>query len=116
MQIFTSIFLSALLLTLVTRVWLSTRHIHHILAHRDTVPDNFASEITLESHQKAADYTCAKTRLGYVNMMLGTALVLVLTVGGGLNVLSEFWAIRLTDPLIHGMALILSTVFLMSLV
>ena len=115
MQIFTSIFLSALLLTLVTRVWLSTRHIHHILAHRDRVPDNFASEITLESHQKAADYTCAKTRLGYVNMMLGTALVLILTVGGGLNVLSEFWAIRLTDPLIHGMALILSTVFLMSL-
>jgi STE24 endopeptidase len=115
MQIFTTIFLSALLLTLVTRVWLSTRHIHHILAHRGTVPDNFASEITLESHQKAADYTCAKTRLGYVNMMLGTALVLVLTVGGGLNVLSEFWAIRLTDPLVHGMALILSTVFLMSL-
>ena len=115
MQIFTSIFLSALLLTLVTRVWLSTRHIHHILAHRDRVPDNFASEITLESHQKAADYTCAKTRLGYVNMMLGTALVLILTVGGGLNVLSEFWAIRLTDPLVHGMALILSTVFLMSL-
>lgn len=115
MQIFTSIFLSALLLTLVTRVWLSTRHIHHILAHRDRVPDNFASEITLESHQKAADYTCAKTRLGYVNMMLGTALVLILTVGGGLNVLSEFWAIRLTDPLIHGMALILSTVFLMGL-
>lgn len=115
MQIFTSIFLSALLLTLVTRVWLSTRHIRHVLAHRDRVPDNFASEITLESHQKAADYTCAKTRLGYVNMMLGTALVLVLTVGGGLNVLSEFWTIRLNDPLVHGMALILSTVFLMSL-
>jgi len=115
MHIFTGVFLSALLLTLLARVWLSTRHIHHVLAHRDSVPDNFVSEITLESHQKAADYTCAKTRLGYVNMMLGTALVLGLTLGGGLNVLSEFWATRLEDPLVHGMALILSTVFLMSL-
>lgn len=115
MQIFTTVFLGALLLTLAARILLSARHIQHVLAHRDRVPDNFASEITLESHQKAADYTCAKTRLGYVDMVLGTALVLLLTLGGGLNALSDFWGAWLKDPLFHGMALIISTVLLMSL-
>jgi STE24 endopeptidase len=115
MQIFTAVFLGALLLTLIARIWLFARHVQHVLAHRDRVPDNFASEITLESHQKAADYTCAKTRLAYVDMVLGAALVLLLTLGGGLNVLSDFWGAWLKDPLFHGMALILSTVLLMSL-
>lgn len=115
MQIFTAVFLGALLLTLIARMWLSSRHIRHVLAHRDKVPDNFASEITLESHRKAADYTCVKTRLGYASMLLGTALILILTLGGGLNLLSELLGGWLKAPLLHGAALILVTVFLISL-
>ncbi len=115
MHIFTAVFLGALSLTLVTRIWLSARHIRHVLAHRDRVPDNFASQITLEAHQKAADYTCAKTRLGYVNIMIETAFVLLLTLGGGLNALSVFWSAWLKDPLVNGVVIILSVAFLMSL-
>ncbi|HEX8874447.1 MAG TPA: M48 family metallopeptidase [Nitrosospira sp.] len=115
MQIFTAIFLTALALTFMTRMWLSARHIRHVLAHRGSVPENFSSQITLESHQKAADYTCAKTRLGYVNTMLETALVLILTLGGGIDALSAFWSTWSSDPLVHGVALILGTVLLMSL-
>jgi STE24 endopeptidase len=114
MQTFTTLFLAALTLTFLARIWLATRHIHHVLAHRHRVPDDFSSRITLESHQKAADYTCAKTRLGYISITLDTLLLLALTLGGGLNALADFWSNWFSNPLIHGMALIVSAVLLMS--
>ena len=114
MQTFTILFLVALTLTFLARIWLATRHIHHVLAHRDRVPDDFSARITLESHQKAADYTCAKSRLGYVSITLDTLFLLILTLGGGLNALADFWSNWFNDPLMHGVALIVSTVLLMS--
>lgn len=114
MQTFTAVFLIALLLTFCVRMWLATRHIHHVLAHRDRVPDNFSGQISLEAHQKAADYTCAKTRLGYVSISLETLLLLIFTLGGGLSILVSFWSNLLSDPIASGMALIISTILLMS--
>lgn len=114
MQTFTILFLCALTLTFLARIWLATRHIHHVLAHRDHVPDDFSSRITLASHQKAADYTCAKTRLGYISITLDTLLLLILTLGGGLNALADFWSNWFNNPLIHGIALIVSAMLLMS--
>ncbi|MDN5836447.1 MAG: M48 family metallopeptidase [Nitrosospira sp.] len=113
MQTFTTVFLVALLITFCARMWLATRHIHHVLAHRDRVPDDFSSRIDLEAHQKAADYTCAKTRLGYAGITLETTLLLIFTLGGGLHALAVFWSDWLTDPLAHGMALIISAMLLM---
>ena len=114
MQTFTAVFLIALLLTFCVRMWLATRHIHHVLAHRDSVPDNFSAQISLEAHRKAADYTCAKTRLGYVSISLETLLLLIFTLGGGLSILVPFWSNLLSDPIASGMALIISTILLMS--
>lgn len=116
MQIFTVIFLFTLTSVVLIRVWLATRHIHHIQTHRNSVPENFSSQINLDSHQKAADYTCAKTRLNYANIFLETVLLLVLTLGGGLNALNVFWSNWFSDPLSHGMVLILGTVLLLGLV
>lgn len=116
MQPFTAIFFAALILTLGTRMWLATRHIRHVQSHRDRVPTEFSSQITLEAHQKAADYTCAKTRLGYVSMFLEVIVLMILTLGGGLNVLAGLWSSWFSDPITHGAALILSTVLLMSAV
>src|SRR6185437_2587148 len=116
MQTFTTVFLAALSLTFVTRMWLAARHVRHVLAHRDSVPESFSSQITLEAHQKAADYTCAKTGLRYVSTLIETALVLILTLGGGIDALSAAWETWLSNPLVHGAALILSTLMLMSLV
>lgn len=116
MQTFTFIFLFAVLLTALTRFWLANRHIRHIRAHRNKVPDNFVTQIDLDSHQKAADYTCAKTRSGYPDILLQTTLLLAFTLGGGLNLLANFWSDWFSDPLIHGIALIFSTFMLMSIV
>ena len=116
MHTFTLIFLIALLLTTVTQIWLSARHIRHVRAHQHKVPEEFASQISLTDHQKAADYTCAKPRVGYPSILLHVVLLLAFTLGGGLNLLSEFWSAWLSDPLAHGMALIISTFFIMSVV
>ena len=99
-----------------TRVWLATRHIRYVHKHRNSVPENFSSQVNLDSHQKAADYTCAKTRLNYANICLDTALLLILTLGGGLNALNLFWSNWLSDPLLQGMIFILGTILLMGLV
>jgi len=116
MQIFTVIFLFTLMCVVSIRVWLATRHIRYVHTHRNSVPENFSSQVNLDSHQKAADYTCAKTRLNYVNILLDTVLLLILTLGGGLNALNAFWSNWFGDPLSHGMILILGTVLLMGLV
>lgn len=114
MHIFTIVFLTFLIVTFLTKVWLASRHIRHVLAHRDRVPEAFSSRITLQSHQKAADYTHAKTRFRYISLSLETGVLLILTLGGGLNALAGFWSQWLTDPLMHGLALIISTIVLMS--
>ncbi|MBA4141692.1 MAG: M48 family metallopeptidase [Nitrosospira sp.] len=115
MHTFTAVFLVALVLTFVTRVWLATRHIRHVLAHRNRVPENFSSQIKLEAHQKAADYTCAKTGLGYFSISLETGLLLIFTLGGALTALAAFWANWLNSPIVHGAALIISVVVLMGI-
>ncbi len=109
MQTFTLVFLIALLLTTLTQVWLAARHIRYVRAHQDKVPEKFSGQINLADHQKAADYTCAKTRAGYAGILLQVVILLIFTLGGGLSALSNFWVGWLSDPLAHGIALIIST-------
>ncbi|MCH9639119.1 MAG: M48 family metallopeptidase [Betaproteobacteria bacterium] len=115
MQTFTVIFLAALVLTTLTQVWLALRHTRHIRAHQNKVPDDFSSQISLADHQKAAHYTCAKTHAEYPGIFLQAVLLLIFTLGGGLTALSGFWAGWFSDPLAHGMVLIISTFMLMSI-
>src|SRR5258708_33777472 len=91
MHWFTAVFLAALALTTVVRLWLSRRHIRYVLANRNALPAEFSASISLAAHQKAADYTAAKTRLGMLETLAGAALLLGLTLGGGLQFLSEAW-------------------------
>ena len=105
----TWIFLAALAAATATRLWLALRQIRHVSAHRAAVPQTFAEAIPLASHQKAADYTVAKARLGLVSLFVGTLLVLGLTLGGGIQLLSDAWG-PLVAPgsLAHGTALLVS--------
>jgi STE24 endopeptidase len=116
MPVFTSLFLLAVTLTFLVRIWLARRHISHVSAHRNRVPDGFSSQISLESHQKAADYTCTKTRLEYFSVCLETAVLLILTLGGGLNALAGFWMGWSSHSILNGVMLIASTVLLMTAV
>src|ERR1700716_1319154 len=88
---FTAVFLVALGLTTLVRLWLSQRHIRYVLANRNAVPAEFSASIPFAAHQKAADYTAAKTRLGVLETLAAAALLLGFTLGGGLQFLSDAW-------------------------
>ena len=87
--LFTFAFAVALAAGLVVKLWLATRQVRHVARHRDAVPAAFAQAITLAAHQKAADYTVAKTRFGLLEMAWGTAVLLGWTLLGGLDLLNR---------------------------
>ena len=76
---FAMLFVLALALSTATRLWLAARQVRHVRAHRAAVPASFADTISLASHQKAADYTVAKTRLGMLDVLLSALIALALT-------------------------------------
>ena len=104
---FTALFLAALALSTLIRLWLAQRQIAHVLTRREHVPTEFADRIALESHRKAADYTIAKTRFGFVALTVELIVLLVLTFGGGIDFLAGFWQASLSG-LFAGLALIFS--------
>jgi len=90
------------------RFWLASRHIRHVHRHREALPPQFAEKITLASHQKAADYTIAKTRLGLVDLVTGTVLLLALTLFGGLQYLSSHLIPVLGTGMLYQLGLLVS--------
>ena len=108
---FTLFFLLAFALTLAARLWLKLRHIRFIAAHRNAVPADFATRIPLAAHQKAADYTVDRNKTVIFTTILDASLLLILTLGGGLAWLHDFWAARL-DGLAYGLAMIFSLMLL----
>jgi len=113
----TWLFLAALAAATATRLWLARRQMRHVRAHRDAVPAMFAEAIPLAAHQKAADYTVAKAKLGIIDVVIGAALLLALTLGGVIQWLSAAWASAFeTGSVLHGTALLLSILLVQALV
>ncbi|HEY8096828.1 MAG TPA: M48 family metallopeptidase [Methylobacter sp.] len=116
MNSFTIVFLIALTLSFSVQFWLSKRHAGYVAKHRDAVPEAFKNTVSLEAHQKAADYTLAKSRLGDIDSIIGVILLLVMTLGGGINLAFEFWASSIENPLIAGLAAVASIFLVMTLI
>ncbi|TSA21379.1 MAG: M48 family peptidase [Betaproteobacteria bacterium] len=93
---------------LALRYGLATRQMRHVTRHRAAVPTAFANDITLDTHQKAADYTLAKTRLARLQLFAEASLLLTLTLMGGLQWLYDQGAPITTDALWQGAGLLLS--------
>lgn len=85
---FSILFVTFFILTLLLRYWLAARQLRHVKAHRDAVPAEFAARIPLAAHQKAADYTAAKTSFGLAATLFSGAVLLGFTLLGGLQWLS----------------------------
>lgn len=87
--VLTFAFALALVAGLIVKFWLATRQVRHVARHRDAVPPAFEQAITLAAHQKAADYTVAKTRFGLLEMTWGASVLLGWTLLGGLDLLNK---------------------------
>ncbi len=110
-------FVTLLALTTGIRIWLGNRHITHVQSHRSEVPPAFSGSISLEAHQKAADYSNAKTKLVITEAVAQAILLALLTVGGGLQLIDEIWRNLLpANEIARGALVICSAMIVSSLI
>jgi STE24 endopeptidase len=84
------IFVTLVATNLGIKLWLTLRQARNVHRHQKQVPHAFKDVISLEAHQKAAAYTCAKIHLAQWSLLLDTSWLLILTLGGGINLLYSF--------------------------
>ncbi|HZF17696.1 MAG TPA: M48 family metallopeptidase [Steroidobacteraceae bacterium] len=99
-------FVALLALVTVTRLWLLGRQRSAVGRARDRVPAEFADDVPLAAHQKAADYTRAKIGIGGVETILEAGVALFITVGGGFALVDGFFRAHGLDGVALGLAVI----------
>jgi len=111
------IFISLVVLTTLTRIWLGNRHICFVQKHRNQVPQAFSKDISLDAHQKAADYTAAKTKLVIAEGIVQAALLLTFTLGGGLQWIDYVWRDLMPEhEMFRGALVILSALIISGII
>ncbi len=113
---FSLLFAAFLIATLGTKLWLASRHIQHIQRHRDAVPEQFAAKIPLAAHQKAADYTIAKTKLKITLLVVNAVVLIGFTLLGGLQWLSELLTPAFGVGIAYQLALVAAVSIISSLI
>ena len=103
---FTIAFLIAFLASFGLRHWLAQRQMRFVAKHRDSVPAEFAEKVTLAEHQKAADYTIAKLRLGVLENGVSAIILIGFTLLGGLQILNISLLQLLGDGITQQIALL----------
>ena len=116
MNVFSILFLAALITATGLRLWLASRHVRHIQANRGAVPAAFSNDIGLDAHQKAADYSSAKTRLNMKALVFDAAVLLILTFGGGLQAIDNFAASLFSTGILRGVAFVAILTVILSVI
>lgn len=103
---FTLLFIALLLTDIAIRFWLASRQLRHVQQHRNQVPAEFADRISLHSHQRAADYTIAKTRFSMVESVTEAAVLVGFTLLGGLQFLDAQLGRLIEHEMLRQLALV----------
>ena len=114
MHPFTLLFLVLLTAGTLFRLWLARRQVHAVKAHREQVPAPFDTTISIDDHRKAADYTATRVRTGMFEELIDYVLIIGWTLAGGLALLDSAWRAAGFGPLLTGVAVIVSTIVIMS--
>lgn len=107
---FSTIFIGFLCVTLLAQLWLARRQIRHVELHRDKVPETFRGKISQSAHEKAADYTVTKNRVGMVGEIVSAIILVGWTFAGGLQLLDNSWSGLGLSPVWHGTLVLLSLI------
>jgi STE24 endopeptidase len=113
---FTVLFVAALIAETAVRLWLSSRQIAAVRAHRDRVPELFAGRIALAEQQRAADYTVSRGQVTRWATVFEALIKLALTVGGGLAAIQMLVGRAHWPEPWQGTLLVLCVLFLLQLV
>ena len=114
--VFTLIFLLFVVGSFAFGSMLTLRHMAHVRVHRTAVPAEFSESITLEAHQKAADYTIAKNRLGLIESVFDVALLLAITFGGGMWLIHHVASTWFSGPTLLGLAIFAGLIIVSSII
>jgi STE24 endopeptidase len=79
MNTFTFAFIIAVALSFAVEFWLAKRQVSYVTKHRSEVPAAFVETVSLAAHQKAADYTLAKSSLADIDRLVSLVALLVMT-------------------------------------
>ena len=113
---FQFLFLFLLIFTVMAQIWLATRHITYVKINRSKVPSAFKSIIKSKDHQKAADYTVAKSKLNIIDLLVQAVFLYLLTIGGLINWLNDYILNLNLNSLVSGSIVIISVMVLSSLI
>lgn len=113
---FTLLFALAVLAMVATKLWLASRQIRFVAAHRNRVPAQFSATIPLLAHQRAADYTVERTRLTMFEIVVSAAVLIGLTLLGGVGALDTHLTGWLGRGYTQQVALVASVLAIMSVI
>ena len=113
---FTVLFAVLVVAMVATKLWLASRQIRFVAAHRDAVPRQFAESIPIAAHRRAADYTVVRTRLSMLEIIVSAALLIGLTLLGGVQILDRLVSAWLGEGYAGQIALVAAVVVVTSVV
>lgn len=112
---FTLIFIALLMAQSLTRLYLSSRQVRYVSAHKDHVPAEFLEKISLHSHQRAANYTVARQKILMVEIIVDAIVLIVFTLMGGLNWINQELSHLISHDIWYQVALVLSIFFIIDI-
>jgi STE24 endopeptidase len=118
MENFTIIFLVFLSLYLLVALFLNHSQKQSVIKNKNKVPEQFSEKITLESHQKAANYTLAKLQFANIELIFSLVVLIGFTLGGGIEFINNFWnnfSFVNENPLFLGASIIISIMIIGSI-
>lgn len=115
-NLFTMIFLVATGCYLATLLYLNLRQNRAVKKSFDSVPQDFINNISIEEHQKAANYTQAKIKISNIEMIFSSAILLLWTIGGGIDYLDQVWQSQTDNNLSLGVGVLISIMIIGSII
>ena len=110
------LFIFLLITTTIFQVWLTKRHIAHIHKNKTKVPAAFSKKISISDHKKAADYTISKSNIGIIDLFIQAIFLYLITLGGGINILTDTFSNLINNQLVIGAMVIISVMLISSLI
>ena len=110
------LFIFLLVTTTIFQAWLTKRHIAHIQKNKNKVPSAFSKTISISDHKKAADYTVSKSYIGIIDLFIQAIFLYLITLGGGINIITNIFSNLINNQLIIGAMVIISVMLISSLI
>lgn len=93
--------------SLLLKLYLNYRQVNAINKHINHVPDIFQNNVSLAEHNKAGQYNLAKLRVSRFEEIFSSIILLLFTLGGGIQLINDNINYLSNYPLTTGVAVIL---------